>query len=248
MTKKAAALLLILIPGKVSCFAPARGAALQLATSNRPNVGSGCPPSRQSTHLLDKSDDDSEDLDSPASYENDLDIFGQPKSGKPQKRSRFFEDDGDIRGEDRLKSCIPYLLPLVDGDQFGNYIYQRFDLLGDLDYVILRPFVELGFTFSFLLFLTFSVGPRFVGNLSREVRFNAQQAVLIDVALLLPQILAESVEEVSLPRTVLEPCSNFVYIALFVTVGYCIASNLQGKKPNSIPFISSLAETLVGPY
>ncbi|EJK46681.1 hypothetical protein THAOC_34640, partial [Thalassiosira oceanica] len=233
MTKKALPVLLLLLirPGKVSCFAPTsarRGVALQQSSSKNLNrYVSGCSPRRQSTHLLDKSDDDSEDLDSPAPFENDLDIFGQPKSGKPHKQSRFFEDDGDIRGDDRLKSCIPYLLPLIDGDQFGHYIYQRFGLLGDLDYVILRPFVELGFTFSFLLFLTFSIGPRFFGNLSREVRFNAQQAVLIDVALLLPQILAESVEEVSLPRTVVEPCSNFVYIALVVTLDYT-ASGMSG--------------------
>jgi len=249
--KKAHPALLLLLPlGKVSCFAPTgtRKGVLQQVSSSRNLKAIGCFPRRQPTHLQNKSDDESEDLESPSPFENDLDIFGQPKNGKPPKRKRFFEDDGDIRGEDRLKSCIPYMLPLIDGDHFGTYIYRRFDVLGDLDYVILRPFVELGFTFSFLLFLAFSLGPRFVGNLSREVRFNTQQAVLIDVALLLPQIVAESVEGVSLPRTVLEPCANFVYIALVATVTYCIASNLQGKKPDSIPFISSAAETLVGPY
>merc|ERR1711862_301699 len=116
------------------------------------------------------------------------------------------------------------------------------------DYVLLRPFVEMGFTLTFLLFLTFSLGTRFVGNLSREVRFNAQQAVLIDVALIFPQLLGEASEGLSLPRSLLEPSSNFIWIALWFTVTYCVSSNLRGKKPDEVPFISYLAEIAVGPF
>ncbi|KAK1746672.1 chloroplast protein import component Tic20-like protein [Skeletonema marinoi] len=52
---------------------------------------------------------------------NNLDIFGQPKD----KERRKFEDEGDIRGPDRIKSCVPYMLPLIDGDSFGRFIYER---------------------------------------------------------------------------------------------------------------------------
>lgn len=193
-------------------------------------------------------DDGEEDEKRPI---NNLDIFGQPKDDK-SKRKNAFDDEGDIRGPDRIKSCIPYVLPLIDGDSFGKYVYERFPPLGTLDYVLLRPLVEAVQAapfLSILLFVAFALGPQFT-NQSREVRFNAQQAVLIDVALIFPQLIGEAVAEAdaNLPRTVMEPCSNFVWIGYASMVVYCVASNLRGKKPDQIPFISGAADYAIGPF
>ena len=97
--------------------------------------------------------------------------------------------------------------------------------------------------------MVFALGPQFA-SLSREVRFNSQQAVLIDVALIFPQILGEAVSDADakLPRAIMEPCSNFVWIAYVSLVVYCVTSNLRGKKPDQIPFISSTAEYVIGPF
>ena len=70
-------------------------------------------------------------------YNNKLDIFGEPKN-KP----KIIQDEGEIRGSDRIKSCIPYILPLIDGDQFGHYLYERIPILDELHYVLLRPIVD----------------------------------------------------------------------------------------------------------
>ena len=70
-------------------------------------------------------------------YNNKLDIFGEPKN-KP----KIILDEGEIRGSDRIKSCIPYILPLIDGDQFGHYLYERIPILDQLHYVLLRPIVD----------------------------------------------------------------------------------------------------------
>jgi hypothetical protein len=192
--------------------------------------------------------DDGEDGKRPI---NNLDIFGQPKKENGGKKKNF-DDEGDIRGPDRIKSCIPYLLPLIDGDSFGKYIYERIPPLGTLDYVLLRPLVECIQAVPFLgilLFITFALGPRLTGQ-SREVRFNAQQAVLIDVALIFPTLIGEAVRsaDANLPRTIMEPSSNFVWYAYVSMVIYCIASNLNGKKPDQIPFISNYAEIAIGPF
>jgi hypothetical protein len=179
---------------------------------------------------------------------NNLDIFGQPKG----KERRKFEDEGDIRGPDRIKSCIPYMLPLIDGDSFGRFIYERIPPLASLDYVFLRPFVD-GFHavpfLSILLFMTFALAPQlFRDSLSREVRFNAQQAVLIDVALIFPTLIGEAIEGEKVPRQLLEPSTNFVWIAYVSLVVYSVTSCLRGKKPDGIPFISGAAEFAVGPF
>ena len=178
----------------------------------------------------------------------DSDIFGQPK--KKQSRKRGFDDEGEIRGPDRIKSCIPYLLVLIDGDSFGKYIYERIPPLGTLDYILLRPIVEAfqaAPILSISLFMLFALGPRFT-NQSREVRFNAQQAVLIDVALIFPSLIGEAIADEHLPRALLEPATNFVWYAYVSAVVYCVLSNLRGKKPDQIPFISSAAEYAIGPF
>jgi hypothetical protein len=203
-------------------------------------------PSRTSAFERQGNDDGGEDK-RPV---NNLDIFGQPKDPKGGKKN--FDDEGDIRGPDRIKSCIPYLLPLIDGDSFGKYIYERIPPLGDLDYVLIRPLVECVQAVPFLgilLFITFSLGPRLTGQ-SREVRFNAQQAVLIDVALIFPTLIGEAVRsaDANLPRSIMEPSSNFVWYAYVSMCIYCVASNLRGKKPDQIPFISNYAEIAIGPF
>ena len=95
-------------------------------------------------------DDNEDEKDEKQQWQptNDLDIFGQPKDGS---KNRGYEDEGEIRGPDRIKSCIPYILPLIDGDPFGNYIYERIPVLGDIHYVLLRPIVE-GVSFDLFLF------------------------------------------------------------------------------------------------
>ncbi len=192
---------------------------------------------------------------------NNLDIFGQPKNEQPNKKNTtkknsFFHDSDDVEiyGSDRIKSCIPYILPLIDGDTFGKYIYERIPPLGDLDYLLLRPLVESVQATPILgivLFTTFALGPRFV-NLSRNVRFNAQQAVLLDLCLILPTLLGDTIAEADgalhLSRSILEPSSNFVWYANVSMVTYCITWILRGKQPYDIPFISAAADYAIGPF
>ena len=63
-------------------------------------------------------DDDGDDDNKKRSYNNDLDIFGQPKDGK----KRSFEEEADIRGPDRIKSCIPVSVLLC----FCYYVFVPF--------------------------------------------------------------------------------------------------------------------------
>jgi hypothetical protein len=163
----------------------------------------------------------------------------------------MWSGDDELVGSDRLKACFPYILPMLDLDQFGVYIYDRIPPLGAIDDFVLGPLVNIYHAVPFLgitFFLALTLGTRGATDMSRGVRFNAQQAAMIDVALVFPELIASGFQEDPLPRYLAEPCANFVYYAFMTAIIYSIYSNLQGKKPNQIPYISDFADMAVGPF
>lgn len=158
-------------------------------------------------------------------------------------------DNDRLEGLDRVKGCFPYLLPLLDGDHFGRFIYYRIPALGLVDSILIQPLEAVYHAIPFgslIFFFALSIGSR-QSNLPRSVRFNAQQAVLIDIALIFPELLG-SFSQASFPRAIVEPASNFVYYTYMAMIIYSISSNLAGKKPNQIPIISEAAEMSIGPF
>ena len=101
---------------------------------------------------------------------------------------------------------------------------------------------------SLILFFIFTLGTRNVPGMSRAVRFNAQQAVLIDVALILPTLFSEGLADVEIPRVYAEVGSTFTYYVLMSCILYSVVSNLKGEKPDLLPFVSPAAEMMPGPF
>ncbi len=142
-------------------------------------------------------------------------------------------------------------LPLLDGDPFGKYIYQRIPPLNTIDELFIAPLVSILQSFPFLsliLFLILSIGTRNAPDMSRAVRFNAQQAVLIDIGLILPTLFSEGLADVDVPRVYAEVGCNFTYYAYMSAIIYCVTMNLRGKKPDQLPFLSNYAEMMTGPF
>lgn len=158
--------------------------------------------------------------------------------------------DEEITGKDRIKACVPYLLPLLDGELFGKYIYERVPPLGFLDSLFIGPLYDFYAQVPLLgliVFLVLTLGTRGNMDMNRNVRFNAQQAALIDVVLLFPELIGSAFEGEDIPRSLVEPCMNFVWYTYMAMVLYSIYTNLRGKKPDQIPYISEYAEMMVGP-
>lgn len=177
-------------------------------------------------------------------------LTNRGKSGAASSMGLWSRDE-EIEGSDRLKACVPYILPLLDGDQFGTYIYERVPPLGFVHDMLLGPLVDIYHHIPFLglgLFVALTLGTRFNTSMDRNVRFSAQQAALIDVALIFPELIASSFIEQPLPRYIVEPCANFVWYAYMSAVAYSLWSNLKGKKPDQIPYISASADLMVGPF
>ena len=114
----------------------------------------------------------------------------------------MWSNNDEIEGADKIKACIPYILPLIDGDHFGTFLYQRIPVLEMADFVLLQPIINFVHAIPFsslLLFLALTLGTR-NDRFSRGVKFNAQQAALIDVALVIPELVGGAMEGSDITR------------------------------------------------
>ena len=135
---------------------------------------------------------------------------------------------------------------------FGNYVITDFPLLGLVLIGPFAPFVALlnAIPFGgFIVFILLSTSSRNT-NLPRFVRFSMQQAVLLDIALIFPQLFQSifGATGIKFPEALIEPASSFVFLFIVVASLYSCGSNLLGKPPNQIPIISQAAEQSIGPF
>ena len=102
---------------------------------------------------------------------------------------------------------------------------------------------------SFIVFLGLSSASR-NPELPRFVRFSMQQAVLLDIALIFPQLFQQLFGglKVQFPQELVEPSASFVFLFIAVSILYSCGSNALGKQPNQIPIISNAAEQSIGPF
>ena len=148
---------------------------------------------------------------------------------------------------DRGVAAAVYLLPVLDGFVYGSYVYQNVPPIGAAAYMFL-PFVNLFNSLPFaglILFIGLSVFTRNAG-LSRFVRFNIQQALLLDIVLIIPGLF-ETVTRL-FPIELQAMGTNFVFYFWVLVVGYAWFNIAQGKTPNAVPIISQAAEMQIGPF
>ena len=102
---------------------------------------------------------------------------------------------------------------------------------------------------GFIVFIGLSTGSR-NPQFPRFVRFSMQQAVLLDIALIFPQLFQSifGATNIKVPEALVEPASSFVFFFIFLASVYSCGSNILGKQPNQIPIISSAAEQSIGPF
>ena len=153
---------------------------------------------------------------------------------------------------DRVVSLIPYLFPLVDSIQFGQYMLNKeidTPLVGFVTtvYAIYQavPFSGL-FAFFALNFLSGNMA------LNRLVRFNMQQAILVDIALIIPGLLGglatyilPNVWGIPIQPEMVVQASTLTFLLTSAVILYSCASSLAGQVPDKIPIISERVEKRV---
>ncbi|KAL7228139.1 hypothetical protein ACSBR2_006955 [Camellia fascicularis] len=92
---------------------------------------------------------------------------------------------------DRLISAVAYFLPFFNGLHYGRFVFAQYPTLGAAFEPIL-PLLSLYRSVpyaSFVAFFALYLGVVRNPSLSRYVRFNAMQAVVLDVLLVIPLLL-----------------------------------------------------------
>jgi len=146
---------------------------------------------------------------------------------------------------DKIWSIVPYLFPLIDGLQYGRFILSQEDssnLLVVALAILYTLYKRVPFS-GFAAFLSLSF---LSGNLriNRLIRYNMQQAIFVDIALIVPGLLsgiyglAATALKVETPAGLGEIGNDAVFVLLLLVLAYCTGSSLLGIAPDKIPFIS----------
>ena len=159
------------------------------------------------------------------------------------------ERGGIIPVPDRVVAFLPYLVPLLDGLRYSRFFFAQFPqaifLLQPL-----QPLASMYFRIPFagmISFFAIYMGIAENRTLSRFVRFNGMQAIILDVCLVLPGMIEYVLSPGRLSGVAFEMyrmCYNCVW--LFVLVAFCLAAVgcLSGQM-YKLPFIGDAADMRV---
>lgn len=150
-------------------------------------------------------------------------------------------EENDDRGfGTRVVAALAYLLPLVDGLQFGLPLLQVAPFLFPFFAILSIPSTILN-AIPFGTLILFIIMSALSNNreLPRLVRFNLQQAVLLDIFLFIPSILTGLFSMVAGGTGGAAAAINLgIFILLILAVGYSVIFTLGGKDPDGLPFVS----------
>lgn len=147
---------------------------------------------------------------------------------------------GSTTVRERIFACLPYLLPLIDGLLgFSEFLFGLFPSLQFL-FVPLLPLIRIYTSFPFASLIVFFALFLLVvrnENISHFIRFNAMQAILVDIILILFQFIVQFLAPISGTRFLLEVISNFVFLGVIAVFVYAVVQSLRGRYAE-IPTIS----------
>jgi len=147
---------------------------------------------------------------------------------------------------DRAFAAAVYLFPITDGFQFGKFIYQQVPPVGAIAqaiYPAIASFESIPFS-SLIFFIGLSTLSRNPG-LSRFLRFNLQQAILLDIAFIIPGFVGSAGQ--GFPVIMQQTGCNTIFYIMVLAIGYSWYAIAQGKTPDQIPIVSDAANQSIGP-
>jgi uncharacterized membrane protein len=161
--------------------------------------------------------------------------------------------DEDTGAADRAIAALSYLLPLLDGLKYSKFLLMQFPLFG-LALLPLKPAIDLWYGLGFLqiaVFFGLYLGVVQNQNMKYFTRYNAQQAVLLDILLIVPDVLARLASGLGgddalltggpgLEIQVLMYNTVFLYVYLSSVVG--VGASALGKNVK-LPLVGDAAES-----
>lgn len=145
---------------------------------------------------------------------------------------------GSTTISDRIFACLPYLLPLIEGLMYGRYLFREFPFL-QIILLPLAPVLQLFRAIPFAELIIF-FGLYFLvirnENISHFIRFNAMQAILLDLVLILCGLILGIVQG-GLSGFIVETISNTIFLGLVAAFVYTVVQSIRGQYAE-IPGIS----------
>jgi uncharacterized membrane protein len=149
---------------------------------------------------------------------------------------------------DRIWGALPYLLPLMDALMYGdaNPLFNQFPVLQALA-IPLLPVLAIYRSFPFaglLIFLGLYLGVIRNDRISRFVRVNVMQAILIDIVLFICNLILPILSRGISNPFITDILVNTVFFGIVAAFGYALVQVSRGLKPE-IPAISEAANQQV---
>lgn len=157
-------------------------------------------------------------------------------------------------GSDRIVSLLPYLLPLADAIPYskdfivGNNL-QNDNFIFEFAYSIFVVYQTIPFSGLIAFFLLDLLTNNL--KLNRLIRFNMQQAIFFDIALIFPGVLGSVVSllisqtDYEIPSAVGTIGSTATFLLVSLGIIYSLVSSLLGIVPDKIPIFSDRAKLRV---
>ena len=137
---------------------------------------------------------------------------------------------GSTTVPDRIFASLPYLLPLIHGLMFGGSLFRQFPILGML-FVPLVPLIQiysLPFA-SLIIFFALYLGVVRNENISHFIRFNAMQAILLDIVLMLCGLVLPIFAKGFQVAFIAETLYNMVFLGAFAAFVYAVVQSMLGR-------------------
>ncbi|OCR00100.1 hypothetical protein BCD67_20680 [Oscillatoriales cyanobacterium USR001] len=138
---------------------------------------------------------------------------------------------GSTTVPERIFACLPYLLPLIDGLKFGSFLFQQFPVIR-LFFIPLIPVLQIYNSIPFadlIIFFTLYLAVVRNENIKHFIRFNAMQAILIDIILVLCGLILPILFAGIQVKFVIETISNMVFLAVVGSFIYAVVQSLLGR-------------------
>lgn len=145
---------------------------------------------------------------------------------------------------DRIFAALPYILPITAGIPFGVQLINQFPLFGFLLLPLsplIRVYMGLEQTipfFGLLVFLALILWVVRNESISRFIRFNTMQAILLSFILAISSLILDILNPSLLfGELIASTLANMLFLGMVVSVGYSLVQTLRGEYAE-IPTIS----------
>lgn len=147
---------------------------------------------------------------------------------------------GSTTVSERIFAGLPYLLPLIEGLGFGTYLFRQFPILEQILLVPLTPVLAAYYGIPFaglIIFFALYLGVVRNENISHFIRFNAMQAILLDIVLILAGLILQVLKPSMPVGFIIETLSNMIFLGIVAAFGYAVVQSALGRYAE-IPTIS----------